>query len=400
MSECRIGPLSVTVLPIMLAARLGLLYATYFWVIGLLAPYWQKWLDARGLSKAEIGAIAALMIWVKVIANPAVAGNAARLGTRRRLLFTLALLSVLSFQLYHWSFSIWAIAGVTILFQFALSPLVPLMESLTVDQMRRSGIDYGRVRTFGSCAFLVAALFGGVLLEQQHPDSLLPLVTISLLIIAGAALALPKTPALNATTRSRRPIRSCLREPAFLWFLAAAGFQQASHGAYYNFSTLHWTKHGISETEVGILWSLGVAVEIVFFLFSARLTRRLDPWMLLAMASIAGILRWTMTSLSCSLWVLYPAQSLHVFTFAFSHLGAMRYIEKWMPEELTPPAQGLYSAVGFGLLLGLATLGSGLIYDSFLGYSFLPMAAMCTVALFAALKLRQRARLNAARPAP
>ena len=387
----------------MLAARLGLLYATYFWVIGLLAPYWQKWLDGRGLSKAEIGVIAALMIWVKVVANPVVTGSAGRLGPRRRLLFTLSILALLSFQLYRWSFDIWTIAAVTVLFQFAMSPLVPLMESLTVDQMRRAGIDYGRVRTFGSSAFLVAALVGGALLELRNPDILLPLISVSLFVVAASVLALPRTAPPRVLPRGGKPIRACLRQPGFLWFLAASGFVQASHGAYYNFSTLHWTGHGITETEVGLLWGLGVGVEILFFLFSAKLARRLDPWLLLMLAAIAGLLRWTMTALSCSLWVLYPAQSLHVFTFAFTHLGAMRYIEKWLPEELTPPAQGLYSGVGFGLLLGIATLGSGLAYDKLVGLSFLPMAAMCGIALIASLKLRRRAQLatvSAAAPGP
>jgi PPP family 3-phenylpropionic acid transporter len=389
--DAAIRALPATVLR-MLVARLGLLYGTYFWVIGLLAPYWQKWLDARGLSKAEIGFVAALMIWVKVAANPIVTGQAERIGRRRRFLLVLTLLSLASFQVYGWTYSVIAISIVTVIFQWTLSPLVPLMESMTVDHMRRSGLDYGRVRTFGSSAFLIAALFGGWLLEREDPDILLPLISAGLILVALSAFAVPPVLKASADTRPARPVRETLRLPGFWMFLAASGLVQASHGAFYNFSTLHWTGHGISETTVGLLWGLGVGVEIAFFLFSARLVRHMDPWKLLLLGAIAGTFRWSATALSTELWVLLPCQVLHVFTFAFTHLGAMRYIEKWVPEELTAAANGLYSGVAFGMLLGISTLVSGQLYDLLIGLTFLPMAGMCFLAGFCALDLRRRAR--------
>src|SRR5690606_17254902 len=81
------------------------------------------------------------------------------------------------------------------------------------------------------------------------------------------------------------------RHPAFLLFLLAASMAQASHAVYYGFSALHWRASGLSETVIGLLWAEGVIAEILLFAVGARVTARIGPAALLALAGAAGMLR-------------------------------------------------------------------------------------------------------------
>jgi PPP family 3-phenylpropionic acid transporter len=77
-----------------------------------------------------------------------------------------------------------------------------------------------------------------------------------------------------------------------------------------------------------------------------------------------------------ALWTL---QALHAFTFAATHVGAMRVIQREAPEEVAGLAQTLYAALGGGLILGLATLSAGGLYDSVGAAGYGAMAAMAAV---------------------
>jgi PPP family 3-phenylpropionic acid transporter len=146
--------------------------------------------------------------------------------------------------------------------------------------------------------------------------------------------------------------------------VAAAGCVQASHAVYYGFSTLHWQAYGHSETVVGLLWAEGVIAEIILFGTAAPLVRRLGPERLLALAGLAGIVRWSALALTDWLPALAVFQALHAFSFGAAHLGAMHFMGRTMPPHQAATAQSLYSVAVIGIAVGLATGVSGTLYQA------------------------------------
>ena len=59
--------------------------------------------------------------------------------------------------------------------------------------------------------------------------------------------------------------------------------------------------------------------------------------------------------------VCFGACRLHALSFAAAHVGAMRLI--YREYSAAAMAQTLYSSFSSGLLLGLATIASGWLYD-------------------------------------
>jgi MFS transporter, PPP family, 3-phenylpropionic acid transporter len=187
-----------------------------------------------------------------------------------------------------------------------------------------------------------------------------------------------------------------LADRTFLWMMAAAACAQASHSVYYGFSTLHWRSVGHSDTLIGLLWAEGVVAEIVLFAAAAPLMRRLGPEKMLALASLAGVIRWTVLAWTDWLPVLVVVQALHAFSFGAAHLGAMHFIGRSLPPALSATAQSLYSVAAIGIAVGAATAVSGALYETWGSGAYLAMTGLCVLGLTAARMLATRVETKGA----
>ena len=112
---------------------------------------------------------------------------------------------------------------------------------------------------------------------------------------------------------------------------------------------------------ISALWSESVLSEVlVFLLIGPRLVRLLAPGGAIALAAVAGIIRWTVAAFTTSPVILAFVQPLHGFTFALLHLAAMQVIVQVVPLRLAATAQAIYGTLCIGLATALLTLASGL----------------------------------------
>ncbi len=358
-------------------------------MVGVLLPFWPLWLAARGLGPGEIGAVLSAPLWVKVISNPLIAQAVDRRGERRRPMIVLSLGALAAYALFALAQGFLQLLAVSVLAGLFFAALNPLGENLTLLTAQARGLDYGRIRLWGSLAFIAASAGAGRLLAGRSGELVLGLVVAGLAIVLLACIALPDTRTARAA-RPSAPLRRLLGQRTFLLFLAAASLIQASHAVYYGFATLHWRGLGLGAATIGWLWAEGVVAEIVLFAFSGAVVRKLGPARLLVLAGLAGLVRWSATGLTESLALLIVLQALHGFTFGAAHLGAMHFIARAVPPEISASAQSLYSALGMGVVFGLAMLASGALYASLAGAAFHVMAAMAGLGAVLALILARR----------
>jgi PPP family 3-phenylpropionic acid transporter len=130
-----------------------------------------------------------------------------------------------------------------------------------------------------------------------------------------------------------------------------------------------------------VLWSESVVAEVlVFVMIGPALLQHLEPHRAMAMAAIAGIVRWTVVAHTTSLAALAITQPLHGATFALLHLACMRAIAATVPPHLAATAQAFY-AVGATAVTALFSVVSGTLYGRLGADGFLVMAAVCAAAL-------------------
>jgi len=356
------------------AWRLGLVYAAFFLIAGWQLPLFPVWLTSRGLDPAAIGLVLAAMQAVRVIATPAGTRIADRYGSLHRAIVIAALATVAAIALLAGAtgFTFILVAAVTV--AFVAAPVLPLTDAYGLKGLALRGKSYGPVRLWGSVAFIVANLSGGVLLNILAPGQLIWLIFAGNGMLAAAAMLLLPMPA-EAPRATMGAGHSHLRQPAFLAIAAAASLIQASHAVYYGFSTLDWTAKGFDGVTIGVLWALGVVAEIVLFAFAGRLPRRIGPFALIAIGAAGGIVRWSAMAFDPPALLLFPLQLLHALSFGTTHLGTMMFLSQNAPEQGRAAAQGDVSTASSLAMAAASALG-GVLYGLSGAAAYVAMAVL------------------------
>lgn len=380
--------------------RLSAFYGALFLILGIHLPFLPVWLDARGLGAQEIAIVTSASLFLRVFVTPTVAVMADRTGRHRTLVNLLAWLALALALLLSQMQSFWSLLLVAVPFAISLSTIMPLTETIAVGGVRAYGLDYGRMRLWGSLSFVAAGFACGWLIDAMSAEAVIGCLLFGLAATAMCAWLLPERARVDARPAAPAPdvaggarsqtIGKLVRSPVFLGFLIAAGAVQGAHGMFYAFGALAWQAQGISPVWIGALWAVAIAGEVLLFAYSGRIVSRWGAVTLLIAAAGASVVRWGAMAFAPPITLLAPLQVLHALTYGASHLGAMHFISRAVPEAEQGTAQALYATMAMGLVIGGATLASGTLYARVGVDAYLAMAALAAVGLIAALFVRAR----------
>ncbi len=371
------------------AVRLSLHFGGMFLVIGIMMPFWPVWLSSKGLSPSEIGMVIAAGSIVRVFVSPVVARLCDRLGERKRPIIALSMGAFLLFLPFALLDNFIPILMLQACFAGLLGPLMPLSDSLSMNAVRSHGIDYGRVRLWGSLTFIVGASGVGFFLKGADPHMIWTSIAVAIFIAVLCSLFLPDFRSA-AADKDTAPLTRVLTDRTFLVFVAATACIQGSHALYYGFGTLNWLRLGLGEGVIGLLWAEGVIAEVILFVFAANAIRRIGPARLIALGGLACLIRWALTAYADEILFIAALQLLHAFTFGAAHLGAVYFIADRMPDEVSATAQTIYALLVSGLGIGLTSYASGHLYDAYAGQAYLVMAVMGGTGMVLAWSIRRR----------
>jgi len=375
------------------ALRISLFYTAYFGMVGIYQPFFPLWLESRGLGAAEIGWVVAAGMWLRVAVNPAVMRFADWRGERRRYALRFAAASVAAAACFPLVAGFWPVFLVAMLFACAHGPVLPLSDNIALLTARARQLDYGRLRVWGSVAFILTSTAGGAALAGRGDGAVIAATIGGLVLVAVATAALPDTrPA--ARRAAGGAVGRLLRDTGFLLCASAIACNMASHAVLMGFGALHWEAAGHGKHIIGPLWAVGVVCEVALFALGNRVVHRLGIAGMVALGASAAMLRWAGAALTTDLWLLAPIQILHGFTFAAAHLGGMTYLQRHIAPEISATAQGLYSSFAMAGATGLALVFAGPLYERFGGGAFWFMAALsaCSLLLAGALARHMRRR--------
>ncbi|WP_086113164.1 3-phenylpropionate MFS transporter [Xenorhabdus beddingii] len=402
---------------------LGLSYFTYFFSFGIFLPFWSVWLKGEGIEPSMIGILLGIGLVSRFIGSLIISPTVkdpAKLIKALRLLSLLALLFSVGFVCgSHWAWLFLVMIGFNLFF----SPLVPLSDALAGTWQKQFTFDYGKVRVWGSVAFIISSSLTGILMSADginfsisgldfdgnisfdrlngwigrdlfgtHHIILAFLVFSITLMLLGMMLKPSIMPVgkIKAANTNAVSFKELLSEKSVRQFLACVTLLQAAHAGYYSFGSIYWEQAGYSSSTIGYLWSLGVVAEVVVFTFSNRLFRRWSARNLLLLSGICGVVRWGLMGISTELPVLIIIQILHCGTFTVCHLAAMRFIGARKENEIIR-LQATYSALAMGGGIAVMSVMAGFMYEH-IGYGiFWVMALVALPALFLRPKVEAHA---------
>jgi len=361
---------------------LALAYFTYFFSYGIFLPFWGVWLKGVGLTPEIIGMLLGAGLVARFLGSLLIAprvSDPSRLITALRVLALATLIFAMAF--YAGSHVAW-LAVVIVGFNLFFSPLVPLTDALAGTWQKQFPMDYGRVRVWGSIAFVIGSALTGKLVSLYDYRAILVMLSLG---TASMLLGMLLRPTILPKGENRQQDgagwpawRSLIMQN---WrFLACVSLLQGAHAAYYGFSAIYWQSAGYSASTVGYLWSLGVVAEVVIFTLSNRLFRRFSARDLLLLSAVCGLVRWSLMGWTIALPWLVVAQILHCGTFTVCHLAAMRYISARQGSEVIR-LQAVYSAVAMGGSIALMTMIAGFLFEHLHQGLFFIMALLALPAL-------------------
>ncbi|WP_077148839.1 MFS transporter [Sphingopyxis sp. KK2] len=367
-----------------LGAKVSGLYLALYIHYGFFA-FLPLWLKATGASPEEIGVLLAIPLILRLLTVAPFSAFVGRRGWVRNAIAYTALASaaiVLSLlgEPDH--------AGrivIVILFSIVWDQIPVLTDAYAVMAVRSRGLDFGRLRVWGSIAVVASNAAAGWAIAVAGIKALPLMVAALLLAPALVAFLLPADRTLAAADDAAAGgrWRDLFGDRPLMMGMIAASLIMGSHGVLTSFGAIQWEAQGISTTVIGLLQALAVAAEILAFWFGARLLGDRDPRLLICAGALAGALRWAIMATSPALPLLIAGQLLNGITATGTILGMMLMIAHRVPTHLSATAQGMY-AVLLGAVLAVATMGSGLLWSWGLAVAYLSMAALALLgAVFA-----------------
>lgn len=369
------------------SSSFALFFFAYYGYIGVFSPYASLYFSGKGMTAAEIGVLLSLMQVMRIFGPNLWGWIADRHQQRVRVLRLTALAAAVAFCGIFAGRTFMQLFIVMIAVNAFTSAQVPLSEALILSEMRGDLTHYGRVRLWGSVGFIVAAMLAGPLLDR-YGIHLMPWVALALLVLVLVASVRMREPCGMQGAHARRSVLVLLRRREVIAFFISTFLMIAAHASLYVFYSLYLAQIGYSNTVIGLMWSLGVIVEIVFFFYQAPIFRRFGVRRLMLASLLIAVVRFLMIGYGAeSLALLLLAQVLHAATFGAHHSASIATLQRWFSGPLQARGQALFTSISYGLGGTLGGLGLGALWDAFGPRSVYLMAALLSLlgALAAAL---------------
>lgn len=373
--------------------RLSSFYFWYYAALGAFTPYFSRWLDALGLGATLISSVFALWYGTRMLAPPLWGEASTRSAHPLRWLRGGAVLTVLCFAGFLFTRSAWPILLVMVVYAFFCNAIMPQFEAITLTALGPRRSEYGRIRVWGSIGFiLVVAAYGFAI--DRFGAFWLPAMMLPLLVaVAVSAFLAPATPP-HAADDAGTTLAAALRRPQVRRLLSIALLVQIGFGPYYVFYTLYLGEFGHRTGMIGLLWGLGVIVEIGVFLVAPQILRRFGAVLPMIVCIVASVLRWAAIGMwPQSLPAMAAMQVLHGLSFALFHACTMQLIGEQFSGRSAGQGQGLLYGLSSGVGGVIGALGAGAAWNLGGGlYAFGLGAITCLLALPIATRLHAAQR--------
>ncbi len=370
-------------------------YFLSYAVMGSVLPFLAIFLkEQQGLNESQIGyivGVASCAILVTPVLMTLLADT--RLDPRR-LAAGMFLFSGLFLLLLDVVDGFWPTLLLFALHNLAFVAILPLQDGImfSLQRRRQKGgmptVPYHRVRVWGTIGFIIPSILLYVLLHSGKPIGVIMLTGVFFCVLGlcntwfvpdprvgredpgvGAQDRLPTAAAARALLRGNVLV-FCIG--IALAHLAAAGF--------YGFYALYLTEEvGLEQKWVGLIFNVGVTIEIFFVLGMGWLIRTFGLRRLMLIGVVCMALRTALLALFPTVTVAILSQTLHGIIIVALFIAPIVYINRQAGDRYRNSIQGLYtmSVVGASRILG--SILSGYVALSSLRLLFALATVLCLV---------------------
>ena len=373
-------------------------YFLQFLVTGTFLPFWMVYLTSvKNLSVLEASSIFSMLYIARVISGIFLAPYLIKkynFDIALKLSVGIGLILAVSYGFTNEKIVLGLITFLFGMIYFMVSPLVEGLASLF---LREENIDYGKARTYGSLGFTVIGIIIGGILSYVGNEALY-YILIFLVALYLVFMFLPQ-PKLVKNLSLEEPDTKKEKESLYSWVLKDRNailliitvfLYQLSHTAYNNYNALYLESMNISAKWLsGVILNVSVIAEIIFFIFSKRLVKRIKPKNLMIFAGVCAIIRWGALATFHNIYVFTVLQTFHAITFAVAHIAFILILNKDYNNKEIIDMQNLYTAICFQLSMAIGLYIMGAIWDISTSYVFYASAIIAALGTIVATSIKE-----------
>ena len=373
-------------------------YFLQFLVTGTFLPFWMVYLTSvKNLSVLEASSIFSMLFIARVISGIFLSPYLIKkynIDITLKLSVGIGLILAVSYEFTNEKIVLGLITFLFGMIYFMVSPLVEGLASLF---LREENIDYGKARTYGSLGFTVIGIIIGGILSYVGNEALY-YILIFLVALYLIFMFLPQ-PKLVKNLSFEEPDAKKEKESLYSWVLKDRNailliitvfLYQLSHTAYNNYNALYLESMNISAKWLsGVILNVSVIAEIIFFIFSKRLVKRIKPKNLMIFAGVCAIIRWGALAMFHNIYVFTIMQTFHAITFAVAHIAFILILNKDYNNKEIIDMQNLYTAICFQLSMAVGLYIMGALWDISTSYVFYASAIIAAIGTLVAMRLKE-----------
>jgi len=366
---------------------IGSQYFLYFGVMGIFLPYFNLYCYHLDFTGLQIGVLSAIRS-VALVLTPLIWGALAdRFQIRKPIYIFCNCISTAIWVFYLFTTDFRAMLVITVFYGIFYSPIISFLEASTMDVLGEEKKRYGRVRVWGSMAFIASVIALGKIIDLYSINIILILIFTGSLTLAFISFKIPDIRMIKKESFALKA-RDLLKRRVVA-FLFCAFLMLMSHGTYYGFYSIHLENMGYGSTFIGIAWALASISEIVIMVKSDSIFRRFSIENVLFFSCMMAGLRWFALFFATSPVALLLLQMLHAMTYGTFHVASILYIDSLTPDGTKTLGQAVNNAVTYGLGLMVGFFLSGYLFESVGSFALFMISAFIALSAGTLLKVSQ-----------
>ena len=372
-------------------------YFLQFLVTGTFLPFWMVYLTSvKNLTVLEASSIFSMLYIARVISGIFLSPYLIKkynIDITLKLSVGIGLILAVSYGFTNEKIVLGLITFLFGMIYFMVSPLVEGLASLF---LREENIDYGKARTYGSLGFTVIGIIIGGILGYVGNEALY-YILIFLVALYLVFMFLPQPKLVknlsfeeSDTKKEKESLYSwVLKDRNAILLIITVFLYQLSHTAYNNYNALYLESMNISAKWLsGVILNVSVIAEIIFFIFSKRLVKRIKPKNLMIFAGVCAIIRWGALAMFHNIYVFTIMQTFHAITFAVAHIAFILILNKDYNNKEIIDMQNLYTAICFQLSMAIGLYIMGALWDISTSYVFYASAIIAAIGTVVATRIK------------
>ena len=372
-------------------------YFIQYLVTGTFLPFWMVYLTSvKNLSVLEASSVFSMLFIARVISGLFLTPYLIKkynFDIALKLSVGIGLLLAISYEFTNEKL---LLGLITFLFGMIYFMVNPLVEGLASLFLREENIDYGKARTYGSLGYTVIGIFIGGILSYVG-DGALYYILIILIGIFFIFMFLPQPKLVkninlddSSSHRNENLYAWVLKDKNAILLIITIFLYQLSHTAYNNYNALYLESMNISAKWLsGVILNVSVIAEIIFFIFSKRLVKKIKPKNLLIFAGVGAVIRWAALAMFQNIYIFTFMQTFHAITFAVAHIAFILILNKDYDNKEIIDMQNLYTAICFQLSMAVGLYLMGAIWDISTSYIFYASAIIAAFGTLIATRIKE-----------